>query len=169
MFQTFTSNASPGCGKMRLEMLRREIRAEDLAGFLVPSTGPWLANGNVPADRRLAWMTGFTGSAGLLIVFGRTARLFVDGRYTIQAGLEIDMNLVTVNALDLDRIVEFLAEGDAGRDARPIGYDPRLHSRSWIEKLIGKVEAVAPNCRLCPCGNLVDRIWNDRPDDQCFR
>ena len=168
MFQTFTSNASPGFGETRLELLRREMRAENLSGFLVPSTGPWLGSGHVPADRRLAWTIGFTGSAGLLIVLGRTARLFVDGRYTVQAGLEVDTNLVTVVALDLDRIVEYLAEGDTGGNARSIGYDPRVHSRSWIENLVEKVEAIAPNCCLCPCGNLVDRIWSDRPERPMF-
>ncbi len=168
MFQTFTSNASPGFGETRLELLRREMHTEGLSGFLVPSTGPWLGNGRVPADRRLAWTTGFTGSAGLLIVLGRTARLFVDGRYTVQAGLEVDTNLMTVVALDLDRIVEYLAEGDTAGSAPLIGYDPRLHSRSWIEKLVGKVEALAPNCRLCPCENLVDRIWKDRPERPMF-
>ena len=160
MFQEFTSNAASESGTMRLELLRSEMGKEELDGFLVPSTGPWLGNGQVPSDRRLAWTTGFTGSAGLLIVLGRSARLFVDGRYTIQARLEVDTDLITIGALDMDRIIAFLADGGI---ARLVGYDPRFHSRSWIEKLVENVESLAPNCSLCPCDNLIDRIWADRP------
>lgn len=164
MFQNFTSNAAPEVGGKRLDMLRREIRKEELDGFLVPSTDPWLGSGQGPADRRLAWMTGFTGSAGLLLVHGETAQLFVDGRYTVQAGLEVDSNLITVVSHDFDRIIAFLAAGDDKGTARLIGYDPWLHSRSWIEKLVEKITSLAQNCRVCPCDNLVDRIWTDRPE-----
>ena len=164
MFQNFSSKATPEVEEKRLDMLRREMRKEELDGFLVPSTDPWLGNGQGPADRRLAWMTGFTGSAGLLVVLGESAQLFVDGRYTVQAGLEVDTNLITVDSHDIDRITAFLAAGDDRGTARLIGYDPWLHSRSWIEKLVEKITSLTRDCCLCPCDNLVDRIWTDRPE-----
>ena len=164
MFQNFSSKATPEVGEKRLDMLRREMRKEELDGFLVPSTDPWLGSGQGPADRRLAWMIGFTGSAGLLVVLGETAQLFVDGRYTVQAGLEVDTNLVTVDSHEIDRIIAFLAAGDDRGTARLIGYDPWLHSRSWIEKLVEKIASLTQDCRFCPCDNLVDRIWTDRPE-----
>ncbi len=164
MFQNFTSNATPEVGEKRLDMLRREMRNEELDGFLVPSTDPWLGSGQGPADRRLAWVTGFTGSAGLLIVLGETAQLFVDGRYTVQAGLEVDTNQITVVSHDIHRIIAFLAADDDRGNSRLIGYDPWLHSRSWIERLVEKFTSLTRNCCLCPCDNLVDRIWTDRPE-----
>ena len=66
--------------------MRAELAARGLAGFIVPRADEH-QNEYVPAAaERLLWLTGFAGSAGLAIVLAKAAALFVDGRYTLQAG-----------------------------------------------------------------------------------
>ena len=163
MFQRFSDDAVPRFDPKRLAALRKQMRENALDGFLVPSDGPWLGNGKAPADRRLAWVSGFTGSTGLLVALGDNARLFVDGRYTVQAKREVDGSLISVDSLEMDRISGFVANGRTDGSTVSVGYDARLHSRSWINRFRKAIEAGEANCSLRPCDNLIDRVWTDRP------
>src|SRR6202047_2992920 len=83
----------------RLARLRKELASRGLDGFIVPRADEH-QGGYVPSrGQRLAWLTGFTGSAGLAIVLRDRAALFVDGRYTLQAAAPIDAGLFEIRPL----------------------------------------------------------------------
>ena len=156
-FQSFAIRTSPKTVAPRLKALRREIASAGLHGFLIPRADAHRGESVPPGDARLAYVTSFTGSAGMAVVGPRKSALFVDSRYTLQAPAETDTRLVTVietQSLTSERIAEFVPKG--GR----IGYDPWLHTPGEIKDLTRKL---AGRATLEPTDNLVDRIWHDRP------
>ncbi len=70
----------------RLMLLREKMAADGLAGFIVPRADEHQGEYVPLCGQRLAWLTGFTGSAGMAVVLKGRAAVFVDGRYTLQAG-----------------------------------------------------------------------------------
>lgn len=159
VFQSFTDASNPKTVRPRLVALRREMKARGLAAYLVPR-GDMFRGEYVPHNaERLAFLTSFTGSAGLCLVGTRRAGLVVDGRYTTQAPLQTDTSLIEVLTATPGNYPPELA-AIAGKHGA-IGYDPWLFSPSDLEalaKLFGNRE------RLVPTDNLVDLIWTgDRP------
>ena len=108
-----TRRASGGEGAAgpaaRLAALRGELARRQLDGFLVPRADEHLGEYVAPYAERLAWLTGFTGSAGLAVVLARRAALFVDGRYTLQAAAEVDPALFELGPLDEPPPEEWIA------------------------------------------------------------
>jgi Xaa-Pro aminopeptidase len=84
-FQTFEEPESGVALSARLAAFREELARRKLAGFVIPRADQQQNEYVAPSEERLAWLTGFTGSAGLAIVLTREAAIFVDGRYTLQA------------------------------------------------------------------------------------
>jgi len=158
-FQSFDSKADRGAVPARVGALRAELAAQGLDAFLVPRADAH-RNESVPdSEARLAFLTGFTGSAGLAIVGASRAGLFVDSRYTLQAPAQTDIAVFDVfeapPASLAAEIARFVPEG--GR----IGFDPWLHTPGEIKDLRGKL---GDRASLVPVDdNLVDRIWQDRP------
>ena len=160
MFQDFTVKADPKTVAPRLKALRALMSAENLDVLLVPHADEY-QNEYIPAQaERLAFLTGFTGSAGEALVMQDRAILFVDGRYTIQAAGQTDRNCFAIGDLVNDPPVSFLA-----RELQPgmrVGFDPWLLTVAQarrLEAVCEKTGAVA----VATEANLVDRIWTDRP------
>jgi Xaa-Pro aminopeptidase len=157
-FQSFDTVPRPAVAT-RVAALRAELKRRGLGGFVVPRADRH-QNEYVPAcAERLAWLTGFTGSAGLAVVLEERAALFVDGRYTLQAPEEVDTTIFSV-----EHISETTPETwiETHLSTARLGYDPWLHTVEGAEKLEkaataagGAIEAVEPN--------LIDLIWTDRP------
>src|SRR5438132_13685093 len=98
-FQSFEDRAERAASGPRLAALRTELARRSLTGFIVPRSDRH-QNEYVPAsEQRLAWLTGFSGSAGIAIVLMERALLFVDGRYTLQAREQADTSLLTIEHL----------------------------------------------------------------------
>jgi Xaa-Pro aminopeptidase len=159
-FQSFEDRAERAASGPRLAALRTELARRGLTGFIVPRSDRH-QNEYVPAsEQRLAWLTGFSGSAGIAIVLMERALLFVDGRYTLQAREQVDTSLFTIEHLvetPPDRwIEENLTAGDR------IGYDPWLHTVEGTERL-GKACAAAGAMLVAVEPDLIDAIWADRP------
>src|SRR6266702_5627355 len=159
-FQSFEDKAERAASGPRVAALRAELARRDLTGFIVPRSDRH-QNEYVPAsEQRLAWLTGFTGSAGVAIVLMERALLFVDGRYTLQAREQVDTSLFAIEHLvetPPDRwIEENLAIGDR------LGYDPWLHTVEGAERL-GKACATAGATLVAVEPDLIDAIWADRP------
>jgi Xaa-Pro aminopeptidase len=159
-FQSFEDKAERAASGPRVAALRTELARRGLTGFIVPRSDRH-QNEYVPAsEQRLAWLTGFTGSAGVAIVLMERALLFVDGRYTLQAREQVDTPLFAVEHLvetPPDRwIEENLAIGDR------LGYDPWLHTVEGAERL-GKACATAGATLVAVEPDLIDAIWADRP------
>jgi Xaa-Pro aminopeptidase len=158
-FQSFTEKSDPAQVAPRLKALRAELGREKLDAFLVPRADAHRGESVPASEARLAWVTGFTGSAGLAIVGTRKAALFVDSRYTLQAPAQTDTTRVDVHQIAQGgasaEIAAYVPKG--GR----IGYDPWLHTPGEIKDIAAKLGGRA---ELVPSENLVDRIWADRPD-----
>jgi len=144
----------------RLAALRAELTRRGLAGFVVPLSDEHQGEYVARRSQRLAWLTGFTGSAGMAIVLAERAALFVDGRYTLQAAAQVAGALYEhrhITDAPADAwLREHLGEGTA------LGYDPRLHGARERDRLAAPCEAAG--ARLVACEeNPVDAIWHDQP------
>jgi Xaa-Pro aminopeptidase len=143
----------------RVARLRAELRRDGLTGFLVPRADEHQGEYVSPRAQRLAWLTGFTGSAGLAVVLTDTAALFVDGRYTLQARDETPGEAFEHHHVTESPPAEWLRV--RLRPGDRLGYDPWLHTVEGVERLqamCGKAGAT-----LVPVENLVDRIWAEQP------
>src|SRR4051812_14874087 len=132
-FQSFEDPAPGAASAPRVNALRTELARRNLTGFIVPRADRH-QNEYVPdSEERLAWLTGFTGSAGTAIVLIDRAVLFVDGRYTLQVRDQVDTSLFEIAHLaenPPDRWIEQnLPRGET------LGYDPWLHTIEGAEKL----------------------------------
>ena len=159
MFQSFSQETSPENGAARLAALRRVMLAEGLAAYIVPQTDAHQGEYLAPRDERLAWLTGFTGSAGFAIVLNELAGVFIDGRYRVQVRAEVDLAVYTPvhwpEIKPADWLIEHLPDG--GR----VGFDPWLHSQKQFAELETALEH--HGITLWPTKNLVDAIWPDQP------
>ena len=160
LFQSFAETADPSHGASRVAALREELRKRQLDGFLVPRADEH-QNEYVPGNaERLAWLTGFTGSAGIAIVLSTEAAIFVDGRYTVQVREQVDTAVFTPEPW-LDNPPEVWLEGRLGQGQK-LGYDPWLHTPGQIERLSKVVRAAGAD--LVPVDtNPIDAVWADRP------
>src|ERR1039457_1256729 len=98
-FQSFEDVGDRAATAARVAALRAELDRQGLSGFIVPRADRHQNEYVPPSEERLAWLTGFTGSAGTAIVFADRAVLFVDGRYTLQARDQVDGALFTIEHL----------------------------------------------------------------------
>ncbi|MCL4189551.1 MAG: M24 family metallopeptidase [Rhodobacteraceae bacterium] len=157
--QTFAATAAPGQGPPRLAALREVMAREGLDGFLVPRADAHQGEYVAPRDERLAWLTGFTGSAGLAVVLAQSAGLFVDGRYRVQARAQTAPDAVAV--LDWPAVRPGAWIAAALPQGGTVGFDPWLHTPDEIARL-HEAAAGAPVV-FRPVANLVDAIWHDQP------
>jgi len=113
-----------------------------------------------PCAERLAFISGFSGSAGLAIVLADRAALFVDGRYQLQAAEEVDSALFTIEHL-IERPPPAWIEANL-REGQKLGYSPWLHTVDGAERLAKACTAAGAS--LVPVAdNPIDAIWTDRP------
>lgn len=141
-------------------MLRKEFRRRKLDGFVVPMTDEHMSEYVGRYARRLTWLTGFRGSAGSAVVLSERAAIFVDGRYTQQVRKQVDARYwIYQDTLETSNTAWL---GQHAPEGSRIGYDPWLHTKSWVETTAAalahnKVELVAVDT------NPVDHVWSDRP------
>ncbi len=143
----------------RLSALRAVLSADGLDGFILPRGDEHLGEYVAPYAERLAWLTGFTGSAGTAIVLIEDAAVFSDGRYVLQLDAQVDGDLYRRLHLTRDPPDAWLASTARrpDRDAR-IGYDPWLLSEDALARYR------KPGLELVPLTrNPVDAVWTDRP------
>ncbi|WP_299885605.1 aminopeptidase P family protein [uncultured Ruegeria sp.] len=158
MFQSFTATARPEQGPPRLAALRGEMAGDGLDGFLVPRADAHQGEYVAPRDERLAWLTGFTGSAGFCAALVDVAGVFIDGRYRTQVKAEVARDYTPVPWPEVGLsawLKEQLPNGGK------IGFDPWLHPAGQISKT--RTELDGSGITLAQCDNLVDRIWDNQP------
>jgi Xaa-Pro aminopeptidase len=159
-FQTFDDPSSGGEVAPRVAALRAELKRRHLDGFVVPHADRHQSEYLPPAEERLAWLTGFTGSAGTALILADRAVLFTDGRYSLQAREQTDPALFTIEHMVEKPLAAWL-EANLPHGAR-VGYDPWLHTAEAVEKL-GKACAAAGAMLMAAEPNPIDAIWKDRP------
>jgi Xaa-Pro aminopeptidase len=145
----------------RLAALREQLKANKLDGFVVPLTDEHMSEYVGSYAQRLAWLTGFQGSAGSAVVLPEEAAIFVDGRYTLQVRSQVSADQWSYQSVPETSTTEWLKE-HAPEGAR-IGYDPWLHTRDWVSKA---KEALASRGAelLAVARNPIDEVWTDRPE-----
>ncbi len=144
----------------RLEALRKELKARGLDGFVIPISDEHMSEYVGAYAQRLAWLTGFGGSAGTALVLADRAAIFVDGRYTIQVRDQVDERLFEYRSVPAEPIPVWLAE-HAPAGAK-IGFDPWLHGKPWVDACTAAL--AAKGASMVPVsGNPVDAVWADRP------
>jgi Xaa-Pro aminopeptidase len=144
----------------RLDALRAELKRQGLSGFLVPRTDEHQGEYVPPRAQRLAWLTGFTGSAGIAVVLAEAAAIFVDGRYTLQVRDQVPAELLEPHHVTESPPHEWIRRRLRRGDR--LGYDPWLHTIESVERWRAACEKVG--AELTPCAtNPVDAIWIDQP------
>lgn len=145
----------------RLKALREQLKAERLDGFVVPLTDEHMSEYVGSYAQRLAWLTGFQGSAGSAVVLPEQAAIFVDGRYTLQVRQQVSADQWSYQSVPETSTTDWLKE-HAPEGAR-IGYDPWLHTRDWVKK--AKEALASRGAELVAVDrNPIDEIWKDRPE-----
>jgi Xaa-Pro aminopeptidase len=161
MYQSFEEASAPAASSDRVKALLRELKSRRLKGFLVPHSDQHQNEFLPPSEERLAWLTGFTGSAGVAIVTDKGAALFVDGRYILQARKQVDRDQFEILQIPEAKPSSWLKETLYRSNA--VGYDPALHTIKEIDRL---TKTLAPaGIRLTPVPeNPIDKLWDqDRP------
>ena len=144
----------------RLAELRRELKRRGLDGFIVPRGDEHHAESVPLCARRLAWVTGFTGTAGVAVILPEAAALFVDGRYTLQAKDQVDAQLFVIHHLTERPPAEWV--GANLRPGEKLGYDPWLHTIEEVTRFRAACEKAGGELVACE-SNPVDAVWRQRP------
>ena len=146
--------------RTNLPRLRDALQAAGLDGFYVPHDDEYQNEYLPAANERLAWVTGFTGSAGAAIILADRAAVFVDGRYTVQAEDQVPEDLF--ERLGLPEPGPFGWLGDESLTGKTLGYDPRLVSPNEAQRL-ADAAAKAGAILKAVDENPIDRAWAGRP------
>jgi len=144
----------------RLARLRQELVSQGLDGFIVPRADEHQGEYVPPRGQRLAWLTGFTGSAGVAVVLRDRAALFVDGRYTLQAAAQVDTQSFEIHHLIDEPPARWT--GTALAAGTVLGYDPWLHTPQEVERFRAAAEKAGASLRAVS-ENPLDRVWSAQP------
>lgn len=158
MFQSFEVTARPEQGPPRLKALRAQMQAAGLDGFVIPRADAHQGEYVAARDARLAWLTGFTGSAGFCVALRDVAGVFIDGRYRTQVKDQV-ADVYTPVPWPETSMADWLRTQlpDGGR----VGFDPWLHTVDQIKQAEAALEG--SGIVLVQSDNLVDLIWKDQP------
>jgi Xaa-Pro aminopeptidase len=160
MRQTFDESTEPSFGPRHVPLIRAAMARQGLDGFLVPHEDEHQNEYLPPANDRLAWASGFTGSAGAGVILKDRAAVFVDGRYTLQVREQVDQGVFEIRDLVEGGVPAYLETTHKGA---VIGYDARLHSPQALDSL--KAAAHKAGAALKPVAvNPIDEAWGaERP------
>ncbi len=161
MRQTYDETTDPSFGAKHLPRVRAKMAEQGLDGMLVPHEDEHQNEYLPAANDRLAWVSGFTGSAGAGVVLKDKAAVFADGRYTVQVRAQVDAGQFEILDLVEGGVPAYLERAPKGA---VIGYDPRLHSPDALAVL--KRAAAKAGAELTPVAvNPVDQAWaEERPE-----
>ena len=145
----------------RLAALREQLKEDRLDGFVVPLTDEHMSEYVGSYAQRLAWLTGFQGSAGSAVVLPEEAAIFTDGRYTIQVRQQVSPTEWSYQSVPETSVAKWLQE-NAPNGAR-IGYDPWLHTAEWVKQATTSLAARGAEL-VAVKRNPIDAVWADRPE-----
>ncbi len=131
-----------------------------LGGYIVPRTDEYQGEYLPASAERLAWLTGFTGSAGVAVILKDSAVVMSDGRYTIQLAQQVDNSVYDTDNNTKTSIEDILLQGAKQNDT--IGFDPRLFTLAQIEKIQIKLKDSGIGLQS-ESKNLIDTLWHDKP------
>ncbi len=154
------SQQSPTNYSEKLAALRAQFGGLEIDGFILPHQDEYLSEYLPPCAERLAWLTGFTGSAGYAVILRDQAVAMTNGLYEIQIKSEVDLNLFQVDDYTKTPVGVWISQNAEGGNV--IGYDPNHLTRAQINQI--EESLTAKNITLKPLTlNPIDKIWHDRP------
>ncbi|MDR6533382.1 Xaa-Pro aminopeptidase [Caulobacter rhizosphaerae] len=160
MRQTFDESTDPGFGPRHVPLIRAAMARQGLDGFLVPHEDEHQNEYLPAANDRLAWASGFTGSAGAGVILKDRAAVFVDGRYTLQVRDQVDQGVFEIRDLVEGGVPAYLETAPKGA---VIGYDARLHSPQALDGLKAAAARAGAALRAVAV-NPIDEAWGaERP------
>ncbi|HKO70111.1 MAG TPA: aminopeptidase P family protein [Bradyrhizobium sp.] len=160
LFQTFEEPESGVALTARLSAFREELARRNLTGFVIPRADQQQNEYVPPSEERLAWLTGFTGSAGQAIVLAHEAAVFVDGRYTLQAAKQVDGRAWSIEPLADPPPESWLKKHLTAGDR--LGFDPWLHTSAAAERLAAACTKAGAEL-VAVESNPLDSVWTERP------
>ena len=146
----------------KLSLLRKKLKEYKLDAFLVPHNDMFFNEITAPYYSRLEWITGFTGSAGFAIILKSSAVIFTDGRYSIQVEKEVNKRCFEFESITKIKPFSWLKKNR--KRCKTVGFDPWLHS---IEEIEYQRPALTKLVTLKKVDNLIDKIWFDKPVENC--
>lgn len=141
----------------KLSSLRSILKKDHLDGFIINRGDEFLNEYVAPYAERLAWLTGFTGSAGMAIVLTDNAAIFSDGRYILQMQQQLDQELWEYHHISHKSPLAWILDHNHLQKLK-LGYDPRLMSQKNLESLQNNKIILVPIT-----DNPIDTIWLDQP------
>ncbi|MET0589423.1 MAG: aminopeptidase P family protein [Novosphingobium sp.] len=144
----------------RLDALRKELKARGLDGFVVPISDEHMSEYVGSYAQRLAWLTGFGGSAGTAVVLADKAAMFIDGRYTLQVRDQVDGRFYSYESVPQTSVAKWL--GENASDGARIGYDAWLHGKRWVEAAEKALKEKGGSL-VAVESNPIDAVWADQP------
>ena len=143
-----------------IALLRKNLKKQSLAGYIQPVHDEYMSEYPPVCNARVEWLTGFSGSAGAVVVLVQKAAIFVDGRYTLQADAQVDHSVYERHNSGLTAPEAWIAQHCVAGDR--IGYDPKIYTQAMIARMQRGLDGKA--IVLMPVANMVDALWDDRPD-----
>src|ERR1700744_5039324 len=159
-FQTYDDTSNPAPVAPRLAARRAELAKRGLDGFVVPHSDQHMGEYLPAYAERLAWLTAFTGSAGVAIALTDKAAIFVDGRYTLQVRAQTDTSLFEPRDLVAEGVHGWIP-GNVRAGAR-LGYDPWLHTAHGVMHLRAACEKAGATL-VAVDSNPIDAVWPVQP------
>ena len=144
-----------------LKALRNELKSQGLAGFIVPLTDEHMSEYVGDYAQRLAWVTGFTGSAGNGVVLTEKAAVFIDGRYTIQVAAEVDGAYIEHHHFETYPLLKWVRDNAVAGDS--IGYDAELATVAWEETAAEALKDTGIKL-IAVDNNPIDAAWENQPE-----
>ena len=162
-----TNLAEKGRGKKvnfaeKLTCIRRQMKTREIDALIIPRADEYLGEYIPEHNERLRWISGFTGSAGVVIVLADRAAIFVDGRYTVQVRKQVSSELFDILHLLETPHIDWLAD-QLPKGSR-IAIDPRCHPFNWHKKAAKTFSEAGLELAGLE-NNLVDECWQDRPEE----
>lgn len=142
----------------RISLIREWLVQHNLSAFIIPHEDEYLGEYIPKHNERLAWATGFTGSAGVAVITLDKAALFVDGRYTVQVGKQTSATIFEYHHLIDEPFLQWIDSVVPHQSS--VGFDPRMHRSSWLNQ----AHEGGHSFVLTPVeNNPIDQYWHDRP------
>src|SRR6266576_24395 len=160
LFQTFEEPEGGVALTARLAAFREELVRRKLTGFVIPRADQQQNEYVAPSEERLAWLTGFTGSAGMAVVLTQEGAVFVAGSYTLQAAKQVDHKAWSVEPLADPPPENWLARHLIAGDR--LGFDPWLHTSAAAERLAAACARAGAEL-VAVDSNPVDSVWTECP------
>lgn len=146
----------------RIDALRATLKPNQMSAFIIPSADPHLSEYVAPHWEVRKWISGFTGSAGTVVILQDKAGLWTDSRYFLQAAKQLEGTEITLYKEMLPEtptITEFLCQNLKAGEI--VGIDGKLFSVNQVEQM--KQELEAQGIQLRTYGDLPAEVWEDRP------